>query len=47
MGPPQVIKENKKVRKNDRKHAIDQENDQEKYKSFRLKASIDFTFNHL
>ena len=37
-----LYKENEKVRKKERKHALDQENDQEKKKVFRLK-----NINHL
>ena len=41
-----IYKENKKVRKKERKHALDQESDQEKKKVFRLK-NINFTFKFL
>ena len=41
----EFIKENKKVRKKERKHAFDKENDQEKKEDFRLK-NINLTFNH-
>ena len=34
-------------KKKERKHALDQENDQEKKKVFRSKIINQFTFNHL
>ena len=42
-----LYKENEKVRKKERKHALDQENDQEKKKVFRLKNINQFYFQPL
>ena len=43
----EFIKDNKKVRKKERKHALDQENDQEENKGFRLKNVDKFYFQPL
>ena len=40
----EFIEENKKVRKDERKNALDQENDQEKGKIFRYENSNQFYF---
>ena len=47
----ELITQNKKFRKEERKHALaqesDQENDQEKYKVFGFKKKRNFIFNQL